>query len=199
VSHAPAALLWGLPLLRTPERTHVIVRTRPAGRTSDVVRHRTDLPETHRTTHRGFAPTTLERTVVDCATTLRARAVLALADDGAEPPGESSARFVLLRAGLPEPETQVPVLTHLGTFWADLGWPAWRLLAEYDGRTQAPSCPLRAAETDVLTRDRRVHASVSHGYVGLAGAGPGGAGRAEQDRAEQGGRWQAAGTGVGGR
>jgi very-short-patch-repair endonuclease len=65
-----------------------------------------------------------------------ARAVVDLADDGAESAGESTARFVLLRAGLPAPQTQVCVSTHLGTFWADLGWPAWRLLAEYDGRAK---------------------------------------------------------------
>src|SRR5665647_3975642 len=52
----------------------------------------------------------------------------------AESPGESSARSVLLRAGLPVPQTQVRVDTPLGTFWSDLGWPEWRLLAEYDGR-----------------------------------------------------------------
>jgi len=65
-----------------------------------------------------------------------ARAILDLADDGAESPGESSARFVLLRAGLPVPQTQVRVDTYLGTFWSDLGWPEWRLLAEYDGRAK---------------------------------------------------------------
>lgn len=62
-----------------------------------------------------------------------ARAVLALADDGAESPGESSTRFVLLRAGFPVPQTQVAVATRIGTFWSDLGWPQWDLLAEYDG------------------------------------------------------------------
>ena len=50
------------------------------------------------------------------------------------PPGETAARFVVLRDGLPAPSTQVPVETSIGTFWADLGWPAWRLLLEYDGR-----------------------------------------------------------------
>ena len=63
----------------------------------------------------------------------RARAVLGIADDGAESPGESASRFVLLRGGLPAPTTQVPVRTRLGTYWADLGWHEWRLLVEYDG------------------------------------------------------------------
>ena len=65
-----------------------------------------------------------------------ARAVIELANDGAESPGESSTRFTFLRAGFPVPRTQIEVPTHLGVFWSDLGWPEWALLAEYDGRTK---------------------------------------------------------------
>lgn len=172
LSHESAALLWGLPLLRTPTRTHIIQGWQPKSTHHDLVRHVHRLAEEHQVVHRGHPVTTLERTVVDCAMALGAhaglvladaalragadrgrckeiltgmagrhgapvaRAVLDLADDGAESPGESSARFVLLRAGLPVPETQVRVDTHLGTFWADLGWRSWRLLAEYDGRAK---------------------------------------------------------------
>lgn len=63
----------------------------------------------------------------------RARAVLAHADPGAESAYESASRFVVLRDGLPVPQTQVPVETHVGTVWSDWGWPEFRLLAEYDG------------------------------------------------------------------
>ncbi|WP_182112386.1 MULTISPECIES: hypothetical protein [unclassified Actinotalea] len=170
VTHESAALLWRLPVLRVPERTHV-AQARPSrsGCSADVVRHVLELAAGDRTLHCGRAVTTLERTVVDCAmscppaaglvvadaalhrgadlavclqllTTMagrrgvvRARAVLDVADDGAESPGETLARLAVLRAGLPAPTTQVPVRTALGTFWADLGWPAWRLLLEYDG------------------------------------------------------------------
>ena len=45
-------------------------------------------------------------------------------------------RFVLLRAGLPQPDTQVRVDSRLGTFWGDLGWERWRTLLEYDGRSK---------------------------------------------------------------
>src|SRR5665647_2499769 len=157
LSHESAALLWGLPLLRTPTRTHIIQGWQPKSTHHDLVRHVHRLAEEHQVVHRGHPVTTLERTVVDCAMALGAhaglvladaalragadrgrckeiltgmagrhgapvaRAVLDLADDGAESPGESSARFVLLRAGLPVPETQVRVDSHLGTFWADLG------------------------------------------------------------------------------
>lgn len=62
-----------------------------------------------------------------------ARTVLTFADDGAESPGESLARWAILRSGFPAPQTQVAVETHLGTFWLDLGWREWRLGVEFDG------------------------------------------------------------------
>lgn len=172
-SHDSAALLWGLPLLRVPSVAHVVQASSPHVRCSpDLVRHVGTLPPDQRTTRLGVLTTTLERTLVDAATTGQvaaalvvadaalhrgarrdrceellagmagrrgvavARAVLAAADDGAESPGESLARLDVLRAGLPTPMTQVPVETRLGTFWADLGWPDWGLLAEYDGRAK---------------------------------------------------------------
>ena len=170
VSHESAALLWGLPVLRVPGRTHVLQQAPSrAGCSPDVVRHVQQLAASDRTTRFGRDVTTLERTVVDCATScppaaglvvadaalhrgvdrdsclrmlaampgrrgvVRARAVIAAADDGAESPGESLTRLVVLRAGLPAPTTQIRVVTSRGTFWGDLGWPVWRLLLEYDG------------------------------------------------------------------
>lgn len=94
---------------------------------------------------------------------VRARAVIDLADDGAESPGESAARFVVLRDGFPLPTTQVPVPTRLGTFWADLGWPEWRLVLEYDGRSKYAKDP---AET--FMREKRRHdAMVEAGWRAL--------------------------------
>ena len=78
----------------------------------------------------------------------RARAVIELADGGAESPGETATRFVLLRDGLPRPQTQVLVVTHLGTFWADVGWDEWHVVFEYDGRTKYLS-------GDDLVREKR--------------------------------------------
>lgn len=171
-SHQTAALLWGLPQVTDDCRAHVIQASKPTGRDRSLARHTHDLPPEHRTSHRGFAVTTLERTVVDCTMTLGpraalviadaalhagtsreaclelvnkmvgrrgvvvARTVLELADDGAESPGESLARFVMLRAGLPRPTTQLRVETYLGNFWSDFGWPEWHVLAEYDGRAK---------------------------------------------------------------
>lgn len=65
-----------------------------------------------------------------------ARAVVEYGDGGAESPGESLTRLAFLRAGLPRPQTQIPVQTPQGLFWADLGWQEWKLLVEYDGRAK---------------------------------------------------------------
>lgn len=90
------------------------------------------------------------------------RAVVEFADSGAESPGESLTRSVLLRAGLPRPRTQIPVPTPNGLFWADLGWEEWGLLVEYDGRMKyTANGP--AAET-VLAERRRQDAIEEAGY-----------------------------------
>lgn len=91
---------------------------------------------------------------------IRARTVLDLADDGAESAGESLARIALLAAGAPPPQTQVAVSTHLGTYWADLGWPEARVLAEYDGRGKYAGMPADA----VLREKRREDALLDAGW-----------------------------------
>jgi hypothetical protein len=61
--------------------------------------------------------------------------VLELVDRGAESPQESYLRLVLIRGGLPRPETQVPVYAEDGAVVAylDMGWPALMVGIEYDG------------------------------------------------------------------
>ncbi|MFD2028629.1 hypothetical protein [Promicromonospora aerolata] len=66
----------------------------------------------------------------------RALLVLDLADPGAESAWETWLRYLVLRAGLPRPTTQLRVRTPHGEFRADLGWEAFRLLAEFDGRVK---------------------------------------------------------------
>jgi very-short-patch-repair endonuclease len=83
----------------------------------------------------------------------RARAVVELADEGAESPGETVTRYVLLREGLPRPQTQIPVVTRLGTFWADLGWEEWKVFLEYDGR-------IKYVDTEAWVREKRRHDAV---------------------------------------
>lgn len=83
----------------------------------------------------------------------RAREIATLADGGAESPQESALRFLMLRAGLPQPDTQVRVDTRLGTFWGDLGWGRWRTLLEYDGRSKYTG-------TDTLIEEKRRHDAI---------------------------------------
>ncbi|WP_146931697.1 hypothetical protein [Cellulomonas xylanilytica] len=191
-SHESAALIWGLPLWIAPARTHLMQRhTAGSHRDPAVAHHPVMPPEDQRTVVRGLPVTSLERTVVDCASSLpamqglviadaalragadremlnrvlasstgrrgvtRARAVIAVADDGAESPGESAARFVILRDGLRAPQTQVQVDTRLGTFWCDLGWTRWRLALEYDGRTKYDE-----NATDTFVREKRRHDAI---------------------------------------
>lgn len=61
--------------------------------------------------------------------------VLDLVDAGAESPKESWLRLVLIEAGFPRPQTQIPVLGLDGVPFAylDLGWPEWMVAVEYEG------------------------------------------------------------------
>lgn len=90
--------------------------------------------------------------------TARARDILAAADDGAESPGETLTRAALLAAGLPAPLTQVPVDTRLGRYWADLGYPSWRVAVEYDGHVKYDD------RTTLIREKRRHDAMVEAGW-----------------------------------
>ncbi|HEY2450179.1 MAG TPA: hypothetical protein VGI49_15380 [Mycobacterium sp.] len=65
----------------------------------------------------------------------RARAAVSLVDAGAESPRESWLRLILVRAGFPAPQTQIPVYDEYGQLVAvlDMGWEQIRLAVEYDG------------------------------------------------------------------
>ncbi|WP_163188035.1 MULTISPECIES: hypothetical protein [Cellulosimicrobium] len=88
----------------------------------------------------------------------RSRHVLALADPGAESARETWLRYVLLRTGLPRPETQVALRTEVGAVRVDLGWTRWRLLLEFDGlvkyRTGPAGLAPRADPGRVLVREK---------------------------------------------
>ena len=60
---------------------------------------------------------------------------MALVDGGAESPQETRTRLVLIRAGAPVPQTQIPVRNASGRVVRriDMGWPAYRVGVEYDG------------------------------------------------------------------
>ena len=65
----------------------------------------------------------------------RARRALSLVDAGAESPRETWLRLVLIRAGFPAPQTQIPVYDQYGELVAvlDMGWKEIKLAVEYDG------------------------------------------------------------------
>lgn len=65
----------------------------------------------------------------------RLRAVLNLVDAGAESPQETRVRVLLVRRGLPRPETQIPIRNDLGRVVRriDMGWSRYDVGVEYDG------------------------------------------------------------------
>ena len=65
----------------------------------------------------------------------RAREAIDLFDPGAQSPKESWLRLVLIQAGLPRPQTQIPVRNEFGSAIAylDMGWEDVKVAVEYDG------------------------------------------------------------------
>ncbi|MGA7054621.1 MAG: DUF559 domain-containing protein [Mycobacterium sp.] len=64
----------------------------------------------------------------------RLRAALPLVDAGAASPKETWLRLLLIDAGLPVPETQIPVLAQYRTVaLLDMGWERFKVAVEYDG------------------------------------------------------------------
>jgi Protein of unknown function (DUF559) len=62
------------------------------------------------------------------------RAALPLVDAGAASPKETWLRLLLIDAGLPAPETQIPVIVQNRTVAVvDMGWERFKVAAEYDG------------------------------------------------------------------
>lgn len=64
-----------------------------------------------------------------------ARVALDLVDAGAQSPKETWLRLVLVHAGLPRPQTQIPVCDEFGDVIAylDMGWDDIKVGVEYDG------------------------------------------------------------------
>jgi hypothetical protein len=65
----------------------------------------------------------------------RARLAITLFDAAAQSPKETWLRLVLINAGLPRPQTQIPVRDETGNAIAflDMGWEDARVAVEYDG------------------------------------------------------------------
>jgi hypothetical protein len=65
----------------------------------------------------------------------KARMALELVDGGAQSPKETWLRLILVDAGFPRPQTQIPVYNEFGwcEAYLDLGWEDIKLAVEYDG------------------------------------------------------------------
>ena len=63
------------------------------------------------------------------------REALDLMDGGAESPQETRTRLLLVRRGVPRPQTQIRVVDEFGRVFArlDMGWEQWKVAVEYDG------------------------------------------------------------------
>jgi len=63
------------------------------------------------------------------------RQTLDLVDGGAESPYESLTRLLLVQAGFPRPQTQIPVLDEYGFLFArtDIGWPEYLVGVDFEG------------------------------------------------------------------
>lgn len=65
----------------------------------------------------------------------RVAALLDLVDAGAQSPRESWVRLVLIQAGFPKPQTQIPICATGGypRYFLDMGWEEFKVAVEYDG------------------------------------------------------------------
>lgn len=72
------------------------------------------------------------------------RRVLTLVDAGAESPQETRTRLVLIKGGLPRPQTQIVV----GKYRIDMGWKEWLVGVEYDGPQHWTDPAIRAADIE---------------------------------------------------
>jgi hypothetical protein len=63
------------------------------------------------------------------------KSALELVDPGSQSPKETWLRLLLMRAGLPRPATQIPVLAAGGAqvYYLDMGWEDVMVAVEYDG------------------------------------------------------------------
>lgn len=94
----------------------------------------------------------------------QARTLLPLADPAAESPGESLLRLIVLQGGLPTPELQILVTTHLGRKYVDLGWSDLKVAVEFDGRVKYDS-PEGGADAAFYAEKRRQDALEELGWL----------------------------------
>ncbi|BBX18900.1 hypothetical protein CRI77_01960 [Mycolicibacterium duvalii] len=80
----------------------------------------------------------------------RAQDALRLVDAGSESPPETLTRLFLVAAGLPRPETQIPVRGHGRLYRLDMGWQTPEVAVEYDGEQHWTDSRQRAHDIERL-------------------------------------------------
>lgn len=89
---------------------------------------------------------------------------LDLVDAGAGSPRETGLRLLLIKAGFPRPQTQIPVLRPKGRwYFLDMGWEDIKLAVEYDGdqhRTSRPQFVSDAERLEYIVRVGWTHIRV---------------------------------------
>jgi hypothetical protein len=80
------------------------------------------------------------------------RKTLSLVDGGAESPYESLTRLMIVGAGMPRPQTQLPVFDQLGfvVAYLDMGWPEYRVGVEFDGAQHWTDARQRSRDVERL-------------------------------------------------
>lgn len=167
-SGCTAAWLHGLDLPPCDPIEVVIPRAAGVAARSGILVHRANLEASDVVVRHGLRATSIRRTLADLARRVdpvevvvlidaalckrllaiddlteprRLRKLALLADGRSESPMESRLRVLLIRSGLPRPESQVELYDGGGLRLArvDLFYPAARLIIEYDGGTHRDS------------------------------------------------------------
>lgn len=91
----------------------------------------------------------------------RFREVIAMMDGGAQSPKETWLRLLLVDAGYPRPQTQIPVLDDWGLAFAflDMGWSDLMIAVEYDGDQH------RKDRTRYVWDERRLRRIIRAGWL----------------------------------
>ena len=94
--------------------------------------------------------------------------MLDLVDAGAQSPRETWLRLLLMEAGFPRPQTQIPVLRPDGYshYFLDMGWPEVKIAVEYDGEQHRLD---RGIYGDDLTRSEYIAHAGWHRVRVIAG------------------------------
>ncbi|WP_254849114.1 DUF559 domain-containing protein [Mycobacterium sp. GA-1841] len=91
---------------------------------------------------------------------------LDLFDPGGQSPKETWLRLMLIDAGFPRPQTQIPVLGPDGypRYFLDMGWEELMLAVEYEGVQHAGQLGYDIVRADYITRVGWTHVRVAAGH-----------------------------------